>query len=163
MDVRIELYGRRIRVEDHVHVGPFCRLYGGAGIRIGEGTILGPDVVLVSALPPEEDPARLGLGDPPLAAPVTIGRAVWIGYGAMVWPGVTIGDAAVVGMGSVVTEDVPAGAIVGGNPARTIRMRDPERVRSLLDEGRFFVKNRRELLRRRRENLGAGTAGGRSP
>lgn len=47
-----------------------------------------------------------------------IGRDVWIGGGAIILPGITIGDEAVVGAGSVVTRDVPAGAIVRGNPAR---------------------------------------------
>ncbi len=50
--------------------------------------------------------------------PVTIGRNVWIGGGALVLPGVTIGDDAVIGAGSVVTRDVGAGRTVIGNPAR---------------------------------------------
>jgi maltose O-acetyltransferase len=54
------------------------------------------------------------------AAPVAIGRRVYIGAGAIVLPGVTIGDDAVVGAGSVVTRDVPPGAVVAGNPARPI-------------------------------------------
>jgi len=53
-------------------------------------------------------------------APVAIGRRVYIGADAIVLPGVTIGDDAVVGAGSVVTHDVPPGAVVAGNPARRI-------------------------------------------
>lgn len=55
-------------------------------------------------------------------APVKIGNRVWIGFNAIVLKGVTIGDGAVIGAGSVVTHDVPPGAIVAGNPARVIRM-----------------------------------------
>lgn len=64
--------------------------------------------------------------DPSFAAvvrPVRIGDDVWLAQGAVVLPGVEIGDGAVVGAYAVVTKDVPPRAVVGGNPARLIRMR----------------------------------------
>jgi acetyltransferase-like isoleucine patch superfamily enzyme len=61
---------------------------------------------------------------------VRVGNNVWIGYGACILRGVTVGDNAVIGTGAVVTKDVPANAIVGGVPARLIRMREePTRMR----------------------------------
>jgi galactoside O-acetyltransferase len=54
-------------------------------------------------------------------APVTIGDKAWIGFGASILKGVTIGEGAVVGAKSVVTRDIPAYAVVAGNPARIIR------------------------------------------
>jgi len=54
---------------------------------------------------------------------VTIGHDVWIGHGAIVLPGRNIGNGAVVAAGAVVTKDVPAYAIVAGNPARQVRLR----------------------------------------
>lgn len=59
---------------------------------------------------------------------VHIGHNVWIGYGACVLRGVTVGDNAVIGTSAVVTRDVPANAVVGGVPARLIRMRPAPRT-----------------------------------
>jgi len=58
---------------------------------------------------------------------VRVGHNVWIGYGACILRGVTIGDNAVIGTGAVVTDDVPANAVVGGVPAKLIRMREQPR------------------------------------
>lgn len=63
-----------------------------------------------------------------------IGNDVWIGYRAAIMPGVTIGDGAIIGAYSVVTNDVPPYAIVGGNPAKLIRRRFTEaEIAQLLD------------------------------
>ena len=59
---------------------------------------------------------------------VRVGHNVWIGYGACFLRGVTVGDNAIVGTSSVVTRDVPANAVVGGIPARLIRMRPRPRT-----------------------------------
>jgi acetyltransferase-like isoleucine patch superfamily enzyme len=62
-------------------------------------------------------------GHPTSKGPTVIGNDVYLGYRAIVLSGVRIGDGAVVAAGSVVTQNVPAYAIVGGNPARVIKMR----------------------------------------
>ena len=54
---------------------------------------------------------------------ILIGADCWIGTRAILTAGITIGDGAVIGAGSVVTKDVPAGAIAVGVPARVVRMR----------------------------------------
>src|SRR6478736_9642670 len=61
---------------------------------------------------------------------VRVGNNVWVGYGACFLRGVTVGDNAIVGTSTVVTKDVPDNAVVGGVPARLLRMRPkPERLR----------------------------------
>jgi acetyltransferase-like isoleucine patch superfamily enzyme len=61
---------------------------------------------------------------------VDVGSNVWIGYGACVLRGVRIGDNAIVGTNSVVTRDVPQNAVVGGSPAKVLRMREtPKELR----------------------------------
>ena len=59
---------------------------------------------------------------------VNVGHNVWIGYGACILRGVTVGDNTVIGTSSVVTTDVPDNAVVGGVPARVIRMRNAPRT-----------------------------------
>jgi len=61
---------------------------------------------------------------------VRVGHNVWIGYGACILRGIRVGDNAIVGTSSVVTKDVPQDAVVGGVPARVLRMRDaPQTMR----------------------------------
>jgi phosphonate metabolism protein (transferase hexapeptide repeat family) len=65
---------------------------------------------------------------------VDIGHDVWIGHGAVLLPGRNIGTGAVIAAGAIVTKDVPAYTIVGGNPARVIKRRFPEAIADRLVE-----------------------------
>ncbi len=67
-------------------------------------------------------------GNPLSKGDVIIGNDVWIGHGAAILSGVTIGDGAVVGTNALVTKDVPPYGIVGGNPAKLIRKRFPDKA-----------------------------------
>ncbi|RDZ27765.1 CatB-related O-acetyltransferase [Lysobacter silvisoli] len=68
----------------------------------------------------------------PYKGDTVVGNDVWIGYQAMLMPGVRVGDGAIVAARSVVASDVPPYAVVAGNPARVLRMRyDEEQVRRL--------------------------------
>jgi len=72
-------------------------------------------------------------GELPYKGDTVVGNDVWIGYDALIMPGVTIGDGAIIAARSVVTADLPPYAIVGGNPAQLLRERfDAESVRRLL-------------------------------
>jgi virginiamycin A acetyltransferase len=67
-------------------------------------------------------------GDLPYKGDTVIGNDVWIGYEAVVMPGVTVGNGAIIAAKSVVVGDVPPYAIVGGNPAKLIRQRFGDEV-----------------------------------
>ena len=62
-----------------------------------------------------------GVIEPPSASPVVIEDDVLIGANAVILEGVTVGQGAIVAAGAIVTEDVPAGAVVAGTPARVIK------------------------------------------
>jgi maltose O-acetyltransferase len=88
-------------------------------ITIGNDVQIGPNVQLLTATHPMEPEARRQKLES--AKPITIGDNVWLGGGVIVCPGVTIGENTVVGAGSVVVDDLPAGALAVGNPARVVR------------------------------------------
>lgn len=68
---------------------------------------------------------------------VEIGDNVWFGINVIVIPGVTIGEGAIIQSGSVVTQDIPAGAIAGGHPAEVFDQRDMDHYEKLKAEGKF--------------------------
>ena len=115
-------YGKNIRVGKNVFINTGCRFQDQGGIVIGDGALIGHNVVLAT-LNHHEDPRQRHILIP---APITIGKDVWIGANATVVPGVTIGDGAVIAAGAVVTRDVPPNVVVGGVPARVLKKIVPE-------------------------------------
>jgi len=96
------------------------------GIEIGEGVLFGPNVTIMDADGHPVDRSNPQHTHPGTPRPIKIGNKCWIGYGAMILKGVTIGDYAVVGAQSIVTKDVPPFGIVGGNPAKLIKVLEPK-------------------------------------
>lgn len=110
------------RIEIGFSVGlASARIIAASSVIIGDRTMLGSNCTVVDTdfhpLHPEERQKDIRGGE---TAPILIEEDVFIGMNSMVLKGVTIGRGSVVGAGSVVTKDVPPGAIVAGNPARII-------------------------------------------
>ena len=124
-DVNIEqgaLFSDRVSLGDYSGIGINARINGTC--TIGHHVMMGRDVVVITRnhvfdrtdIPMMEQ----GLGE---ERPVVIGNDVWIGDRVVILSGVTVGDGSILAAGAVVTNDVPPYAIVGGVPARVIKMR----------------------------------------
>jgi len=124
---RIHVYGdftaispRNIRLGRNVAINHGAFLLGRSGITIGNDVVLSARCMLLDGGLALDDSAPT-VERAHSEAPIMIEDGAWIGAGAIVLAGVTIGRNSIVGAGSVVTRDVPADAVVAGNPARPIR------------------------------------------
>lgn len=111
-------YGTNIHVGPHVFFNFNCIVLDVCEVRIGEYTLFGPAVQILTPLHPMDAALRR---EREFGAPVLIGPDVWVGGGALILAGVEIGARAIIGAGSVVTRDIPADAFAAGNPCRVIR------------------------------------------
>lgn len=113
-------YGKNITVGENVFINACCHFQDHGGVTIGDGCQIGHNVVFATlnyGLAPEDRKTTY-------PAPIVLGKNVWVGSNATILQGVTVGDNAVIGAGAVVTKDVAANTIVGGVPARFIKMID---------------------------------------
>ena len=114
--------GKNIFIGENIFINCCCHFQDQGGIYIGDGTLIGSYVVM----------ATINHGQKPLQrsdnfpVPIHIGKNVWIGSHATIFPGVTIGDNAIVAAGAVVSKDVPENAVIGGVPAKMIKYIEQE-------------------------------------
>jgi len=116
-------YGGFITLGDDCSVNPYCVLYGHGGLTIGKGVRIATHTVIVPSNHDISDPDTPIYQKRCINQGIHIGDHVWIGAGVKILDGVTIGENAVIAAGAVVSKDIPAHAIVGGVPAKIIKMR----------------------------------------
>jgi acetyltransferase-like isoleucine patch superfamily enzyme len=127
---KIRAHEGEVRIGAKTVLGQECTISSFQHVSIGRECILADRVMLIDfdhGVVEVERPIReQGI----YKRDVRVGNNVWMGYGVCVLRGVTIGDNAIVGTSTVVTKDVPDDAVVGGVPARVLRMRPrPRRLR----------------------------------
>jgi len=114
--------GRRCKIQSHTFI---CE-----GVTIEDEVFVSHNVNFINDLVPRATTLSGAMKTGPewTCTPTMVKRRAAIGTGAIVLAGVTIGESALVGAGAVVTKDVPAGAVVAGNPARVLRMLSPQEL-----------------------------------
>lgn len=133
---------QNIEIGDNVYIGPDAYIFAQGGLLIGDGTIIGPRVTILTNNHNYDSPDlnSIPYDGKNILKKVTICENVWIGANVSIVPGVTIGEGAVIAMGAVVSKDVPPFAVVGGNPAKIIKYRDKDRYNQLKKEGKIYLK-----------------------
>jgi acetyltransferase-like isoleucine patch superfamily enzyme len=127
---KIRCHEGEVIVGDKTVLGQECTISAYKRVRIGEQCVVADRAMFIDfdhGVVEVERPIRLqGI----YKRPVDVGSNIWVGYGACVLRGVSIGDNSILGTNCVVTKDVPANGVVGGVPAKLLRMRDvPEELR----------------------------------
>jgi len=121
---KIRAHEGEIRIGAKSVLGQECTISAFQHVSIGRECIVADRVMLIDFDHGVVDVERPIREQGIYKRDVRVGHNVWVGYGACFLRGVTVGDNAVVGTSAVVTGDVPANAVVGGIPARVLRMRD---------------------------------------
>ncbi len=113
--------GKRVKVSSHTFI---CE-----GVTVEDEVFIGHGVMFINDKYPRSTTGAGSLQTEAdwVCTPTRIKKRASIGSNATILCGVTIGEGALVGAGSVVTHDVPDGAVVAGNPARPIRVKEPVR------------------------------------
>lgn len=113
-------FGNRVKFGKGVFINHSAILSASGGIEFEDGVSIAPGVRIATINHDfNERHTKYTYGK------VTIKRNAWIGMNVTICPGVTVGEYAVVAAGAVLTKDVPAYAVVGGVPAKVIKMQDP--------------------------------------
>ena len=114
-------FGNRVKFGKNVFINHSAILSASGGIEFEDGVSLAPGCRIATINHDfNERHTKYTYGK------VTIKKNAWLGMGVTVCPGVTIGAYAVVAAGAVVTKDVPDYAVVGGVPAKVIKMQNPD-------------------------------------
>lgn len=111
-------FGKFISLGKNVFINHACSFLDLGGITIEDDVMIGPRVNLTSENHPLDPTDRKTV----ILQRIVIKRNVWIGAGATILPGVTIGENAIVAAGAVVNKDVPPNTIVGGVPAKILKV-----------------------------------------
>jgi acetyltransferase-like isoleucine patch superfamily enzyme len=136
-------YGGEIEIGDYCYVGDQTRIWSGDSVKIGNSVFISHNVNIMDTNSHEINSLErdysykkyleYGIANDKgnvEISPIIIEDHVWVGFNSIILKGVRIGEGAIIAAGSVITKDVPAYTIVGGNPAEIIKRIENEREKS---------------------------------
>jgi len=135
-------YGRHVEIGNNFYANMDCIFLDVNKIKIGNNVMVGPRVSFYTAGHPIDPQIRIE--ELEFGLSITVEDNVWIGGSATILPGVTIGKNSIIAAGAVVTKDVAANTIVGGNPAQLIRAINEE-------DNHYWNKKKEEYQSRLKE------------
>ncbi len=134
----------KIILGNNIYIGPGAYWDALGEVIIEDNVIIGPRSTIWSYNHNYNSDKYLPYDEKDILKKVHIEKNVWIGFGVIIAPGVRIGEGAIVAIGSVVTKNVPALTIVGGNPAKEIGKRDEEKYNLLKKKDSSYLKAKQE-------------------
>ncbi|KAG0302468.1 hypothetical protein BGZ98_007477 [Dissophora globulifera] len=117
-------YGCNVTIGNRTGINFNLTILDCSYVVIGDNCSIGPNVQLLGATHPVNPFIRAK--NVMYGMPIKIGNKVWIGAGSMICPGVTVGDGVTIAAGSVVVKSIPPYTVVGGNPAKILKVLDKE-------------------------------------
>lgn len=119
-------HAENLILHDYISIGIGAFIDANGGVEIESGFVSGPFLTIHSANHTYENVTTVPFGNDLNFKKVSIGRNCWFGANVFLIPGVSIGEGCIVAGGAVVTKNFPPLCVIGGNPAKVIKKRDPE-------------------------------------
>lgn len=134
---------KNLKVGSYCYIGPFFNIYSRGSVEIGDGSIVGPRLIIHSGNHDYNNNELAPYGDSYIIKGVKIGKAVWIGDSVIILPGTTIPDGCIIAAGSVLRGELEAYSIYAGNPAVKVGDRKNQDVfKNLIDSNKYYLASK---------------------
>jgi len=131
-------------LEDNVVIGINAHINAHGKVTIKSGTITGPDLIIYSVNHIYENADTIPFSNDLVFKEVIVGENCWIGGRVFICPGVELGYGCIVAGGSVVTKSFPSLSVIGGNPAKLLKVRDEKKYLERIKKSIYcdFIKKK---------------------
>ncbi|MDP3642371.1 MAG: acyltransferase [Bacteroidota bacterium] len=132
-------HSEHLKIHDNVIIGINAHINAHGGVTFKSGTITGPDLMIYSVNHIFDQIEAIPFSNECIKKEVIIGQNCWIGGRVFIAPGVNLGDGCIVAGGSVVSKSFPACSVIGGNPARILKMRDEQKYVEMCKKSNYCL------------------------